>query len=368
LGLPKEELPPKDLVILPHLQRSRAFLHSLGGSNDIPDDLSCISDESVDDDEILVDDVGPEVADSVELPVETEDNCAAFNHLNLMSYPKHFTRCWGNTHSGSARLNAVEELDSTTDKVVLSLPAQSHFLGGQLYTHSLRLKEMWMTRPQRSQISSITAHVKNICTNGGFLNCSVIQSMEEVGICLKFMNEIFENMRARRRREIFNVVHFEYFLVYNNQGIAINSLPYFDPSCLDLFSKSSVNEFEDKVLSTHLSPINKLFGQASRMAEMKMIFPWASLEPCLRTRIVASLEILNGYFDDSLSHNAVIQRNLRGTYALLGITRDIPCDARVPLSAVDKERTVFLWCSSKASSLDLSGRGITTASFSFWIV
>ena len=335
---------PKDLVILPHLQRSKEFLRSLGRSNDdIPDNLSLISDESVDDDEILVDNVGGEGVDSDELLVETEDNRAAFNRFNLTSYPKHFTTCWGNIHSGSARLNAVEDLDSTTEKVVLILPSQSHFLGGQLYTHSNRLKEMAMTRPQRSRISSITAHVKNICTDGGFLNCSVIQSMERIDNCLKLMNEIFENMRARRRRETQNVVRFEYFLVYNNDGIAINNLPYFDPQCLDLFSKSSVNEFEDKVLSTHFSPINKLFGQATRMAEMNLIFPWASLEPCLRTRIVASLEILNGYFDDSLSHNGVIQSNLRRMNVSLGITRDIPCAARVPLSARDKERTGFFY-------------------------
>jgi hypothetical protein len=103
---------------------------------------------------------------------------------------------------------------------------------------------------------------------GGYLNVTVNESMTQVEVSLQLLNEISEHMKARRTREASNAVHIELFLVYNNYGESIGSLPHFCPTdCVDLFSKDCINEFELEIMKTHLDPINKIFGDVGRLAE-----------------------------------------------------------------------------------------------------
>jgi hypothetical protein len=337
----------KEFVLLPELKKSKRLLEKVCG----PEFLQRLSDAS--DSEECSDDEEIAIADEVNLNVdlnanatnysdyllESIDNHVAWSKLHVMTFPKRFTRHWGNVHSGSAKLNAVEGLK----KVLLVAPTSSHCLGGQIYTPSIRLETMHQTRPQQSVISSIIAHVINICTMGAYLNATVNESMRQVAICLQLLNETYQHMFDRRTRETSNVVRIEIFLLYNNVDTPIGHLPLFVPTdCVQMFNKAHVNDFERKMVDTHLQPINKIFHDIGRLAEENRVLSFDSLRVQLRNRIIASLEILTGIVDNVIKSPGIIQKNILEEYsAFIGITMDIPHQAREPLTPDEKQRTGF---------------------------
>jgi hypothetical protein len=170
---------------------------------------------------------------------------------------------------------------------------------------------MHQTRPQRPLIQSTVPHGINILTNGGYLSAPVKKSMEEVASSLNLMNEIFLHKGARRSREIHNIVRIEIFLVFNNEGISISALPHFDPtSCMQMFESKLVNDFEDEVVRTHLVPINKIFHDVGRLAEENQLLHLDDSTGAIKTRVIASLEILVVYTDDAIGNEGTIQKNI----------------------------------------------------------
>jgi hypothetical protein len=117
------------------------------------------------------------------------------------------------------------------------------------------------------------------------------------------MNEIFRHKGARRSREVHNIVRIEIFLVYNNEGISISALPDFDPTaCMDMFESKLVNDFEDEVVRTHLVPINKIFHDVGQLADENQVLHLDDSMGSIKTRIIASLEILVAYTDDAFGN------------------------------------------------------------------
>jgi hypothetical protein len=283
-----------------------------------------------------------EAMDYRDILMQDIDHSVARNSLKVMSYPKRFTRDWGNVHSGSVRLNAVED-GAIEGKVKLVIPSTSHCLGGQIYSPSLRVESMHQTRPKRVVIQSLAPHATNLCTNGLFFNASLSQSMKEVADCLEVMNEIFVHRDARRRSEISSVIRIELFLVFNNDGVPIGSLPPFDPTyCVDLFHRDLVDNFEAAILVAHLDPINKTFCGLRDLVNNQQLLTFENLGEVCRCRILASLELLMSYTDDVLGNCGIVQKNLRLHHSdTFGITMDIPHSARVPLREEEKLCTGF---------------------------
>jgi hypothetical protein len=112
-----------------------------------------------------------------------------------------------------------------------------------------------------------------------------------------------------------------------------------------MFSKSALHRFEENLLERHFTPIEKLFGDLGAVANRNSVLSLSSLRPIVRTRLIASLEILTAQISDSIPYTGVIQRNLRDSdmYGPMGITLDIPESARVPLTGHEIDLTGFLY-------------------------
>jgi hypothetical protein len=341
-------------VLLPELKKSKSLLNEVCGREFLPtssgasdsEELSGASDseESSDEEETAIAnevnvDLNANAACYSDYLQKSIDNRVWWSRCHVMSYPKRFTRDWGNIHSGSARLNAIDRIQ----QVLLVPPTPSHCLGGQIYTPSIRLETMHQTRPQQSRIFSIIAHVINLCMMGEYLNATVNQSMRELAICLQLLNETFEHMFDRRTRETSNVVRIEIFLLFNNLATPIGRLPLFVPTdCVQMFNKASVNEFEWTMVQTHLQPINKIFADIGKLAEENRVLSLDSFRVQVRNRIVASLEILTGIVDSVIKSPGIIQKNILEHYSrYIGITMDIPHQAREQLTPDEKLRTGF---------------------------
>jgi hypothetical protein len=345
VGLEMQPIGP-NFVLLPEIQKSKCLLQQiragqfseiLSGSSD--------SEESSDEEETaLADEVNVNLSvdlnatDYLDNLVKSIDNRVALSRLQVMSYPKRFTRYWGNVHSGSVRLNAVEG----DEKVKLVPPTSAHCLGGQIYTPSIRLETMHQTRSEQSRILSMTAHAINIMTMGEYLNATVTQSMNEMAVGLELLKEIFDHMFDRRERETSNAVRIEIFLVYNNWGKPVGCPLFVPTDCVQIFDKDSVNDFEWTMVQTHFVPIFKIFGGLRRLAEENRVLSLEKETVILLNRIVASLEIVTGIVDNVLKSPGIIQRNIMEVFPRsIGITMDIPHVAREQLTRGEILRTGF---------------------------
>jgi hypothetical protein len=358
VGLEMRPINP-DFVLIPEIQKSKMLLNEIC-RGDFSERLTRDSDseESSDEEETAVPDevnvnVDLNATDYFNNLVKSIDNRVARSRLHVMSYPKRFTRDWGNVHSGSARLNAVHG----EQKVKLVPPTSSHSLGGQIYTPSIRLETMHQTRPQQSRILSIIPHGINICTMGAYLNATVNHSMREMAIGLKLLNETFDHMFDRRERETSNAVCIEIFLIYNNLGTPVGC-PFFIPTdCVQLFDKNSVNDFEKKMVHTHLEPINTIFGEVGKLAEQNRVLSLQKETEPLRVRIVASLEIVTGIVDNVIKSPGIIQKNIMEEFpGTDGITVDIPHAAREQLTPEEMLRTGFNYGVSASLFPQMGGR------------
>jgi hypothetical protein len=289
--------------------------------------------------------------------------------VTFMTFPKHHNLTVGNIHGGkidlcpydenglvdvndtAGALDPPEEIDTPEeDWINLCHPGIVHLLNGQMYETFLRLEEMAQTRPHRDSVYSLLAHVINLCCNGGYIfGCGITDSMRVVKRILPILSQTFHHRRERRNSlHSPNVVRIEIFLAWNmkndaGQMVTISHLPNIDPTvCIECFDKKALNHFEDEFVKSHLEPIEKLLGKMSHLLEVGRNTDYQrQFSAPLRTRLLASLEILIYSADDSLGRRGVIQKQM---YAMLDegcVSMDIPHKVRVVLSVEERQRSGF---------------------------
>jgi hypothetical protein len=315
-------------VLLPNLRRSKDLLKGIIGG-DYPDDLSV---SSVDDGNNL-DDIEDEIVDDEEadatlqadaedvedaLPTDLEPNFLdRFLELIRLSpittYNNHFSKTVGNVHSSSLRMNAVCNGSLSGDKVWLQHPPVfNHIRGGQIYEAYVRPETMHMQRPKRSDVLNIIPHCMNLLRKGAHLmGTYVTKSMEIVAEQLQSLTEICNHVKMRRRHQPKNVVRVELFIAYSDGIQNVDQYPDFDPTqCVDLFSKEQVDDFEFKMIDTHLKPCKKLLGGIGAVVEEDRLMELHEYSPALRTRVIGSLEILVQYAACHSPTSFIIHKNL----------------------------------------------------------
>jgi hypothetical protein len=240
------EMRPCDdnLVLIANLERSKQLLTGICGGSFPPDDVSLGSADS--DDKSTEENVAVDESSS-RMHSDYVDQLVELKRLSpVNSYKTHFTRCLGNTHTSSIRMNAVMDNSPNSEKVMLAHPTPAFVVGGQIYEPQIRMESMHQQRPLRKSILSIIPHSINICHSGGHLvDTTTTDSMVVVAEQLKVLTEIYEHREMRRENETSNVLRMELFLAYNNGGEVVGALPDFDPtSCDNMFIKEHVDLFE----------------------------------------------------------------------------------------------------------------------------
>ena len=377
--------------LLPDMRRSKILVSQLRDHN-FPDDESVASAQS---DDLEMEDVLPveidggelvasvQSAESNELEIDsesgdlameesseveggevwTEDNAEEENrnadfvdrHFEVKKlttpislYNKFHTKHVGNVHTSRVRMNAVEVNSNIFDaaRIFLAHPTPGHTRGVQVYSSDVRMGFMHQQRPQMKKIMSIISHTTNVMQSGCHLTgISVQDSSSLVADVVKEMKEIYDHDRFRRTNsKASSPVRLELFVAYNNGDEIVSNLPNFDPTvCADLFDKIEVNRFMNEVMDTHLNPCVELFERMGALLANGERLLLDSLSPALRTRVIASLEILVQNLANRSLKSFVIQHKLLAVDQGYenGLSVDIPVNVRVSLSPVELAQTSF---------------------------
>ena len=285
--------------------------------------------------------------------------------LSVMFFRKHFSQHHGNVHGGKFRLcpflaNRVlpsvdehedagdndldielpEENLPEEDRIYLAHTGKGHVGNLQIYNPSLRVEEMAQTRPEKSSVFSLLPHAINLFCNGVYIfGASMMDSMKVLAEGLPPLSELFYHRIERRSyMRSPNGIRFEFFLVWNTkddagQMVSISHLPDFDPSaCIEVFDMKALNRYEECFVTNHLDPIMKIFNNLIHLLATGSIADFQGLSAPLRTRLLASLEILANSADDSLGGRGIIMRQMYTVANGGTISMDIPRLVRVPLT------------------------------------